>query len=636
MLEESLTSLAILKVNWDQHGKDYVDNFVPFVTEAVRRCPQDHVSVTELQDRIREDFGLVIPQGALNTLLRRAARQGYVRREAGVFVRNLEPIPTGFAAEREGVARQQRALVEKLVSFCRERHRVEWSTEQAEEALLAHLQRACVPILAAAVDGCPVPLPNDRLPNSEFLVSSFVVHLADIDPEGFGFLETVMKGHMLASALFLPDIAKANQRFDDLEVFIDTRLILRAVGLEGQGLQAPTTELLNLLYGVNVSLACFDITLSEVRGILDAVHFALQDPRHRHRPGLFSVYEHMLSIGARASDVELTIANLERSLKRLHIHIKPTPSHEIRYGLNEKRLQELVSEELPTQKEEAQRHDIDCLTSIHRLRKGQAYSEIERSKYVFVTSNYLLARASARFFVEAYERVAAPLCINDHTLTTLAWVKNPKYAADFSRHRLIADSYAALHPGNELWRRYLEEVSRLRESGDITDEDYHILRFSTVARNALLDATLGSPDAFTEGTVPQILERARSNIRGEMERQLRDEAEERVAAKEMRHAKRLTSFAARVGAIVGKAAYVALALIFIVGFYATLPSSMPSVGDATRRTIQAAIVIFAMIAIWSALEGGTVRALARRLETWIGRWIGKLLVRVVLGDPENV
>jgi len=33
MLEESLTSLAVLKVNWDQRGKDYVDNFIPFVAE---------------------------------------------------------------------------------------------------------------------------------------------------------------------------------------------------------------------------------------------------------------------------------------------------------------------------------------------------------------------------------------------------------------------------------------------------------------------------------------------------------------------------------------------------------------------------------------------------------------------------
>jgi hypothetical protein len=340
----------------------------------------------------------------------------------------------------------------------------------------------------------------------------------------------------------------------------------------------------------------------------------------------------MLSIGARASDVELTIANLERSLRRLHIHVKSRPPHEVKYGLNENKLEAIIAEELPNQRAEAQRHDIDCMTSIHRLRRGKAFSEIERSKHIFVTSNYLLARASARFFVEEYGRITAPLCINDHTLTTLAWVKNPKYSGDFSRHRLIADSYAALHPSNELWRRYLEEVARLRERGDITDQDYQILRFSTVARNALLDATLGSPDAFTEGTVPQILERARMNMRGEMERQLREEAEQRVALKDRRHAERLDRFAASVGRGVGNIVYVLAACVFVFGFYATLPSSMPFVGDATRLIIQIAIVISAGMAVWSALEGGTIRTLARRIEILVANRLSKLLVRVVLGD----
>jgi hypothetical protein len=200
---------------------------------------------------------------------------------------------------------------------------------------------------------------------------------------------------------------------------------------------------------------------------------------------------------------------------------------------------------------------------------------------------------------------------------------------------LIADSYAALHPNNDLWHRYLDEVTRLRERGDINEEDYHILRFSTVARNALLDATLGSPDAFTEGTVPQILEKARANMRGDMERQLRDEANKRVAIKEKRHADRLTLFAEFVGIGIGRAVYLAIACIFIVGFYATLPPSLPFVADAARLLIQSAVVIFAGIAAWSALEGGTIRALARRVEVWIGNRLSNWLVRVVLGDTKS-
>jgi len=643
MLEECLTSLAILKVNWDQRGHDYVQNFIPFIAEGLQRCPDNHVSVTKLQEIIKDSFGLIIPQGAINTLLRRAQREGYVRRESGVFIRNLDAIPQDFRVVRENAARQQRALIQKMVTFCKERHNIQWSEEEAENALLSHLQSSCVPILAASVVGCPIPPPGVKVANAEFLISSFIVHLDETDPEGFGFLETVMKGNLLATALFLPDIAKAKQKFADLEAYIDTRILLRALGLEGEGLKGPCIELLTLLYEMNVSLACFDITFSELSRILDAAQYALKDPRHQHKQGLFSVYEHLHSIGARASDVELIIANLEKSLKRLHIHIKPCPPHTIQLGLDEKKLEQIVSEELPDQRHEAQRHDVDCLTAIHRLRKGQVFSEVERCKFIFVTSNSALARAGAKFsrIASESERITVPLCINDHMLATLAWVKNPTYATNFSKHRLIADSYAALRPSNELWRKYLNEISRLRENGELTDHDYHLLRFSTVARNALLDATLGSPDAFTEGTVPEVLEVARADARKEVESRLKEEMamraaavsetqslHERLASQRRRQDERFNEIASNIGRCAGTGVYLALFMVFAIGFYATMPPSFPQLPDAARSSAQFAIGIFALLALWNVAEAGSIRVIARRVEIWVSRRVVAGLVKI--------
>lgn len=641
MLEESLTSLAVLKVNWDQRGRDYVDNFIPFVAEGLRRCDQDQVSVSQLQNVMRESFGLVIPQGALNTILRRAERHGYVKRDHGVYLRSLEAIPGTYAAEREAVARQQRALIDKLVKFCKERHQVEWSESQAEDALLSHLQKSSVPILAAAVNGFPIPQPAGGIPNAEFLVSSFVVELDEGDPDGFGFLETVMKGHMLATALFLADISKANQKFDDLEVSVDTRLLLRALGFEGEGLKASCVELLTLLYKANVTLSCFDITLDEMRGVLEAAQHALRDQRVQHRPGLFSVYEHFLSIRATPSDVESSIARLEQLLRRLHVRVRPRPEHKIELGINETKLDRMLSEEIPMLRQEAKRHDLDCLSSIHRLRKGRIFSDIERSKYMFVTSNYLLARASARFFKEEYEASAAPLCINDHTLATLAWVKNPTYVEDFSRHRLIADSYVALSPSNELWKKYSDEVSRLREKGDLSDDEYQLLRFSLVARKALMEATLGSPEAFTDGTVAEILEKAQANVRRDAEEKLRKEVDRRLAAEletqkfRLRHeerTRRIDEIAAKIGVGAGWASYFVIAALFCVGFYVTLPGSSPQLGVAARLSAQVTIVLFAAMSSWSALEGGTVRALARRVELAVSQTLRKWLLAWLLGE----
>ena len=110
MRPATLASLAILKVNWDERGHDYADNFLPFVQEAVRQGPSDQISVSDLQKQIRERFGLIIPQGALNTLLRRSERRGAVRREHGVFVRSGGAEDSDFQLKSMEVARRQTAL----------------------------------------------------------------------------------------------------------------------------------------------------------------------------------------------------------------------------------------------------------------------------------------------------------------------------------------------------------------------------------------------------------------------------------------------------------------------------------------------------------------------------------------------
>jgi len=72
MSERVTASLAILKVNWDE-GNDYIENFVPFLAECVRIAPQPEVSLPQLQTLMADTFGLVLPQAALKTILKRVA-----------------------------------------------------------------------------------------------------------------------------------------------------------------------------------------------------------------------------------------------------------------------------------------------------------------------------------------------------------------------------------------------------------------------------------------------------------------------------------------------------------------------------------------------------------------------------------
>lgn len=242
------------------------------------------------------------------------------------------------------------------------------------------------------------------------------------------------------------------------------------------------------------------------------------------------IADYFIPQGKRSSDIEFIISRLPEILNKHKINIVDRPSHAIPLGLDETEFTRILQEEVRYQRKEPLQHDIDALTSIHRLRKGQLSRSIESCKSIFVTTNISLARACARFFRKEYHGTTVPLCTVDNVLTTIMWVKKPITAPDLPKKRIIADCYAALNPQDNLWKIYLDEIDRLQVSGDLTDDDYNLLRYSTEARRALMDVTLGEFEAFVEGSVYEVLNRAKENLRAELEKALRLEEEQKLKA----------------------------------------------------------------------------------------------------------
>src|SRR5437899_4217755 len=260
MAERLVTSLAILKVNWDK-GRDYIANYVPFVAECLRKAPHPEVSLADLQAAVSAEFGLKIPLGALKTVLRRAAKIGLVTPTEGIYRRNDAALAElDLAPVRDDMLRRYEALIAKLIDFCASGYDVRWSPEDAEAAILAYLQEHSAAILASAVGGEPVPVATESLKHADFLVNAFIAHLDKSDPDGFDFLETIVKGSMLANVMFFPDLGGIPRRFDEVDVFFDTAFLLRALGLEGESRRAPCRELISLVYEQNGAPRCFDHT----------------------------------------------------------------------------------------------------------------------------------------------------------------------------------------------------------------------------------------------------------------------------------------------------------------------------------------------------------------------------------------
>ena len=639
MLGPSLTSLAILKVNWDQ-GSDYIDNFIPFLVECIRLSAQDEISLPELQKSVTSTFGIRIPQNALKSILSRAARHGFVRKEEGIYRRNDKVFEeTNLPRVRDDALRQYEALVIRFRDFCKNKHGILCSEEEVESALLDYLEEHAVLILSATADGQLIQKTSKATRNAEFLLHTFIKELYEHDPSGFEFLETIVKGYMLSNVLFFPDINKVKQLFDKLNVFLDTRFLLRALGYAGKSLESACRELIILLYEQNANLYVFVDTYQEIYRILDAASYALRNSHGIRKT--HETLEFFIQSGYKSSDIELFKIHLKKSLRALHVKVKSKPLQTKPLGLDETALESFLKDEAPNYNEEALKHDIDTLTAIHRIRKGKPYQQLEKCKAIFVTTNAAQARASLHFFRKEYEDFTVPHCILDHVLTTIAWLKKPVEASDLPRKRMIADSYAAMNPSGSLWRKYLEEIERLQVNGKISEDDYAMLRYSTTARNVLMQITLGVPDAFTEGTAKEVLAKAEAVVRSEAEGALAIEKGKRVEAEHKatgvlvdlessrkRQRDKIFSYSVRCGYVLAKLPQVAGYIALIAAIYFSLPEPLLIVQETMNKLVPTTLYLLAGVLIFiNQVYGTTLNSLIRRLEVSSAEFVEGVLLR---------
>jgi len=193
-----------------------------------------------------------------------------------------------------------------------------------------------------------------------------------------------------------------------------------------------------------------------------------------------------------------------------------------------------------------------------------------------------------------------------------------------------------MEPGDRLWHKYLDKVKQLRERGDISEDEYYLLRETQVARTELADSTMGDEDVFVEGTPQEILERIRQNIReGDLreltlEKERREDAErqlrlERDAAKEQEQAlsvnieKKSQTLAFFVSTFI----LMMFELALLTGaIYGLIGRELAW----SNLTLSILGIIFVLVSAYNLFFGTTVKEWRNRIQSWLARRIQRLLV----------
>jgi hypothetical protein len=647
--QEILISLAILRTNWeDRPARSYVDSFLPFVADVMQTDGALSCAPVELKAQIADRFGFDIPAAALSTILKRASRKGLGRLEHGRFIPNPQRLSEYDLTEtRTRLARQQNTLIDRLRRFAGEVHDTELDAEAAASMLASYIDHHSVALLRTSLTGSPPPVQTND--STEYLVGSFIVRVADAEIETFEYIENLIKGSMLATVLYLPRIGEAGARFANTTLYLDTPVLLSVLGYKGPESQAIATEALTRAYALGASLAYFEQTLTETRGVLAAAGDSLRRRGSAYFPPS-RVERQFVESGYTSADVELILANLEADLAAIHIKARQTPPHQASLTVDEVELEATLNEEVHYVNPLALRHDLDCLTAIHRLRRGQPQFRLEDARALFITNNSALSRAARSFFEAELPDRAWPLALLDDELGTLVWLKDPVKAPSLPRLQILADSFAALEPRTALWHKYLREIDRLNLSGEVSEEQVYALRYSLAARQALMSTTGADHERLSASVVKQILQKTETDLQAPLKDELeaaRIEAAKAAAAEsgsaaELLEARQLAArldaqtrrfaarWAARAGWLAAGTLYLILGASILLSVYFSLPPDLfhtPSVATGPARGLLIAAVLLAAVLLLLHQLDFSPRHITRTFRLYVESHVSGFLLR---------
>src|SRR5680860_77468 len=136
-MNRTLISLAIIKTHWEKNRADYIDNFIPLVTNLLSENKYTEIDLALFQTEFKKRYGLDIPKNALITIFNRAKGKNIVKRDQGKFVFNSDYSGKEIKTiESSEIERKFNKVVNSIIEFASKEHELTVDENDIEEALL--------------------------------------------------------------------------------------------------------------------------------------------------------------------------------------------------------------------------------------------------------------------------------------------------------------------------------------------------------------------------------------------------------------------------------------------------------------------------------------------------------------------
>ena len=508
-----LISTAMICSLWDTHKKDTLDLMIPFLKYIIAKQTQigKEVNIDLIIDSFKSEFGYEsIPRNVIISMLNRLS-PSVLNKKQGKFtlIASLDKEYSDFKKRHCLYKEHRNAVGRSLSKYLNENIsniQTSYSPENALSALIGFFIANGL-IISQTPEQLSL-IKKNKDDKIIYAIARFIIQEHKNSSEIFDYMIDMVKGFFVSTAIsFQPNnLSLPHTKFKDLCCYLDTPVILDALGLRLESGKKAALELIDMLRTEQATVCCFEHTVEEIRDIIKAYRYSLLNPGKKITYNTLEQWdEQKLSV----DQVSRYLKLLDKRIEALDIKIvgMPAKREAPAKGLNIEKFKRELKKHVPYHSPVAYKNDILSVIGVTGLRKGHVASDLEKCRHIFITSNTPLVAIVSNCLYAPEDSV--PPTISDTTMSSIVWFKCSSSHKDYPKYKLIENALLAMEPSPTFLNVFYAEVDRLLAENEISDEEAAVIRTDIHIRRDIVAAVSGDPTQINKNTVHKM----RDNLR---------------------------------------------------------------------------------------------------------------------------
>ena len=509
-------------------GNNILDTYFSFMANMISEERLSVVEDTVIAAKFEERYTMELPLPFIRQVLGVGVQNGSFIEDHGKYSVVVNEIAKYCFSKTDFDALWDR-LIKDFSEYCRAKN-IDISSLDINAFVLDILDDADEKILSGEkVDE------QAGMPPSEYGWYSFIKEQGQLQTEVYSFVAALSASNITKQALF--HAGETATDYSDLHVYLDSPIIFALLGMDDTSRTESYKQLVADMLKARCSVHVLDHNFQEVDSIIArAAGWAtntLYDLRKANNAARFFHDSQMDE-----TEISEFCDNIETKLNELGITVKET-AYDVfqdKFQEDEICLFDMVKAryldhgyELPQEKQDSIRIDVQSIIMIYRERQGQTATRLQNAKHIMLTSNNAIANVSKKYESnKSLQSGHIPACISADLFGAILWLDSPMQLLEYQKKKLLADCYAFLKPDKVMLDKYIQSLDEARNADAIDEKKFLFLRTHKVVLDSLMDITKGDYARFNSNTYLEVYD----DIQEKSLKKYKDEAAAHAQTKE--------------------------------------------------------------------------------------------------------